>query len=115
MYIYLSDAKLRTLIPSDPRWWARMRARRFRAGLRAAGAEVGVDLETDKLLRLGAQISNAENQASVTGKWYEDETLTAGDWMFFEGRIGCHIVDIKPAPGAVLFCQIPSTDHRLIL
>ena len=114
-YVYISDAKLRALIPSNPRWWARMRARRIQGGIHAGGAQIGVDMETDDLLRLAARLQKAEYHAAGTAKWYEDDTLTAGDWMFFEGRIGCHVIDLEPRPGAVLFCQIPPTDGRSVL
>lgn len=114
-YIYISNAKLRGLLPTNPRWWARMRARRVQAGVGAGVAHVGADLETDELVRQAAQIQQAERQAADTAKWYEDDTLTAGDWMFFEGRIGCHVVDMEPKPGAVLFCQIPLDTGRSVL
>lgn len=115
MYVYLSDGKLRSMIPRDPRWWSRMRARRVQAGLAAAGAKIAVDLETTALLRLGAEINKAEWDAGTTGKWYEDDSLEVGDWMFYEGRIGCHVVDLEPAPGAVLFCQVRSAGDRAVL
>jgi hypothetical protein len=114
-YVYISDAKLRALIPRDPRWWARMRARRVQAGIHAPGTQIGVDMEADELLKLAARLHKAEYHAAGTAKWYEDETLTAGDWMFFEGRIGCHVIDLEPRPGAVLFCQIQPTNGRLVL
>lgn len=115
MYVYLSNGKLRRFIPDDPPWWARMRARRLQAGVQASVAHVSVDMEADSVLELAAQLHKVEQHAGATGKWYEDETLSAGDWMFFEGRIGCHVVNREPAPGAVLFCQIRSTARRLVV
>lgn len=114
-YIYISNAKLRGLLPANPRWWARLRARRIQAGIGAGVAQVGADLETDELIRQAAQIQHAEYHAAGTAKWYEDDMLTAGDWMFFEGRIGCHLVEMEPKPGAVLFCQTPRGTGRSVL
>lgn len=113
-YVYVSDTKIRALVPQDPRWWARLKPGRAQVGLNA-GVKVQIDLDSNEPARIGARINAAEGHACVTGKWYEDGTLTPGEWMFFEGRIGCHVVDLEPSPGAVLFCQTEFTTNRRIL
>lgn len=114
-YVYVSATKLRGLLPDDPRAWARLRARRVEAGVEAAGAKLGLDLEPDERIRFARQVIEAEKHAQLSGKWFEDETLEAGDWVYFEGRIGCHVVDMGRKPEALLFCQIPSDGGRSIL
>jgi hypothetical protein len=122
-YVYISDTKLREFIPRDRGWWLRGRVRNVRAEIGAGPAKAGVDidLDTDRLISEGLRVSRvlqmgkAERHVSRVATSADDPGLLPGDWIFFDGRIGCHLVDIEPRPGAVLFCQVPSARRRSVL
>lgn len=116
-YVYLSDRRLREFIPKDPGWWPRGRVRNVRAeiGVGPAKAGVDIDLDTDRLISQSVQLGKVERQVSGVATSADDPGLMPGDWVFFDGRIGCHVVDIEPKPGAVLFCQVPSARRRSVL
>lgn len=117
-YIYISDTKLEGFIPKDPGWWLRGRVRHVRAEVGAGLAKAAVDVDTDSTDRLIAQIvklGKVERHVSRIATSVDDPGVMPGDWVFFDGRIGCHVVDLEPKPGAVLFCQVPSTRDRSVL
>jgi hypothetical protein len=115
-FVYISAARLRGLLPEEPRAWARLRARRIQAGVEASGLKLGAELEPDERIRLARHVDEAEKHAHLEGKWYQDESVEAGDWIFFEGRIGCHVVDMGPgSTSAVLFCEVPSGRGRTVV
>ena len=116
-YVYISDDKLRMFIPTDPHWWQRGRVRNVRAEIGAGPAKAGldVDLETEQLISQSIRLGHVERQVSRVATSADDPGLLPGDWVFFDGRIGCHVVNIEPKPGAVLFCQIPSARRRSVL
>ena len=116
-YVYISDTKLREFIPKDPGWWMRGRVRNVRAEIGAGPAKAGVDIDfaTDRLISQFVRLGKVERQVSRVATSADDPGLIPGDWVFFDGRIGCHVVDIEPKPGAVLFCQVPSARRRSVL
>jgi hypothetical protein len=116
-YVYLSDAKLRQFIPTDVRWWSRMRTRKASGSVGMGGTRASLELEPTDLARSAVQLSKVVKHISEYGRWYEEPGLVAGDWVFFEGRIGWQVIDQDPAPGAVLFCQIvqPDTENQKIV
>jgi hypothetical protein len=116
-YVYISDERLKAFIPSDPGWWRRGRVRNVRAEVGAGPVKAGVDVDlaADRLISEFIQLAKVERQVSSVATSVDDPGLRPGDWVFFDGRIGCHLVDIEPKPGAVLFCQVPSARHRSVL
>jgi hypothetical protein len=115
-YVYISDIKLREFISTD-RWHLRGRVRNIRAEIGAGPAKAGVDieLETDRLVNDAALLGKVERQVSQVATPADDPGLMPGEWMSFAGRIGAHVVDIEPKPGAVVFCQVPSARRRSVL
>ena len=126
-YVYISDKKLETFIPADPKWWQRGRVRNLRghaeAGISPVKASIDADLAlTDKLIGEAspfgtslkiARVAKALEEGLATS--IDDPGVRAGDWIFFDGWIGCQTVDIEPAPGAVLFAEIPNARDRSVL
>ena len=115
-YVYVSGVKLEGFMPTD-HWWQRGRVRNVRAEIGVGPAKVGVDidLETEQLISRSVPLGQVERQVSRVATSVDDPGLMPGDWIFFDGRIGCHVVNIEPKPGAVLFCQIPSARRRSVL
>jgi len=119
-YVYISDAKLESLIPPDQKWWQRGRVRSVRghaeAGLSVVKASIDADLAlTEELIEkaspLGTslKVGRVEHPIKAVATSVDDPELRAGDWIFFDGWINCHVVDIEPRPGAVLFAEIPKS------
>jgi hypothetical protein len=125
-YVYISDAKLESLIPPDQKWWQRGRVRSVRghaeAGLSVVKASIDADLAlTEELIEkaspLGTslKVGRVEHPIKAVATSVDDPELRAGDWIFFDGWINCHVVDIEPRPGAVLFAEIPNAHGRSTL
>ena len=95
----------------------RGRVRNVRAEIGAGPAKAGVDIDfaTDRLISQFVRLGKVERQVSRVATSADDPGLIPGNWVFFDGRIGCHVVDIEPKPGAVLFCQVPSARRRSVL
>jgi hypothetical protein len=98
-YVYLSNRKLRQFLPSDPSWWSRIRAKKL--GGKAAGVEVSLEFEPAEVAVSEARLRKVSDYIEEISRPYEDPGLTAGEWVYFEGRIGYQPLD----GGAVLFCQ----------
>jgi hypothetical protein len=126
-YVYISDKKLKGFIPEDPKWWQRGRIRNVHghaeAGVSQAKASIDADLAlTDKLIEEASPFATSLKVARVAkalegglATSMDDPGVRAGDWIFFDGWIGCHVVDIEPKPGAVLFAELPNARGRSVL
>lgn len=115
-YVYISDTKLREFIPKDRRQLSgRMRNVHAEIGVGLAKVGVDIELETDRLGNEAALLGKVEREVSRIATLADDPRVTPGMWISFAGRIGAHVVDVDPKPGAVLFCQIPSARRRSVL
>ncbi|MEJ2856030.1 MULTISPECIES: SAVMC3_10250 family protein [unclassified Saccharothrix] len=104
-YVYLSDAKVRQFIPADAPWWRRMRAKKLAGAAKVAGVEASLELEPSDIARKAELLNRLVEHITLTGRWYTDRDVRAGEWVFFEGRIGYQVTGPDPQAGAVLFCE----------
>lgn len=117
-YVYLSDDKVAQFIPRDVRWWSKIRAKKFTGKAGIGGFEASAEFESVDLARMGGHLDKLERHILEFSRWYEEQDLVPGNWVSFEGRIGCQVTDRDPARGAVLFCQAGSLDEpsrRIVL
>jgi hypothetical protein len=115
--VYLSAAKLKDAIPASRPWWRRLRAESATAGVGVGPVKAGLTVKLatpDEMAALAESFDKAET-LGVSAKGFEDPTLTAGELMLFEGRFGCHVVEFKSGPAAVLFCQLPEPNCRSVV
>ena len=115
--VYLSAAKLKDIIPVSRPWWRRLRAKSVTVEATVGPVKVGADVkipDPEQMAALADSIDKADTLGE-TAKWFEDQTLTAGELMRFEGRFGCHLVEFDLGPAAVLFCQLPEPGCRMVV
>jgi len=115
--IYFSGRKVDSIIERDRAWWRRLRARKVSAGVNPGVVKLEADIEfarPDKLEALAAKLDKVDKLGEDV-LWFDDPALTAGDLMWFEGRIGCQLVTLRPGAGAVLFCQLPEPGRRAVV
>lgn len=115
--VYLSASRLKDIIPTSRPWWQRLRAERVTVEVGVGSVKVGAEvriLDPDEMAALAASIDKADTLGQ-SSKWFEDPTLTAGELMWFEGRLGCHLVKFRAEPAAVLFCQLPEPNCRSVV
>ena len=116
-YIYLSDRKVAQFLPDTPApWWRRLRAKKVTAGVGLGIVKTDVEVEQrDPESLTHAQLEKVAAAIDENCPWYE-EPVRAGDWAFFEGRLGVHLAAEGPAAGAVLFYDVaPSNGARRVL
>lgn len=116
-YVYLSDAKVRQFIPDDVPWWRRMRAKKMAGGAKVSGVEVSLELEPEELGRR-ADLLNRLIEEVALSRWYTEPDVHAGEWVFFDGRIGYQVTGPDLHSGAVLFCEagdLTGTTPRILL
>jgi hypothetical protein len=115
--VYLSDSKLKNIIPTSRPWWQRLRAASVTGEVGVGPIKVGAEVkipDPDEMAALAASIDKADTLGQ-SSKWFGDPTLTAGELMWFEGRLGCHLVKLGAEPAAVLFCQLPEPNCRSVV
>ncbi|MEV7095928.1 SAVMC3_10250 family protein [Amycolatopsis sp. NPDC051045] len=103
-YVYLSDAKLRQFVPSEPSWWSRLRVRKFAGKARVASLETSVEIDVADVA--DAEVRKLIDHLGEDAQWYRQDGLIPGTWVFFEGRIGYQSLP----EGAALFCEAGSRD-----
>lgn len=115
--VYLSAAKLKDVIPVDRPWWRRLRAKSVTVEAAVGPVKVGADVripDPEQIAALADSIDKADILGE-TAKWFEDQTLTAGELMRFEGRFGSRLVEFGSGSAAVLFCQLPEPGCRMVV
>lgn len=111
-YVYLSDAKLRQFVPSEPSWWSRLRVRKLAGKARVASLETSVEIDVGDVA--DAEVRKLVDHLSEDAQWYRQDGLLPGTWVFFEGRIGYESL----TGGAALFCEAggwDKTSTRILL
>lgn len=104
-YVYLSDAKLRQFVPSEPSWWSRIRVRKFGGKARIASLETSVEMDVADAA--DTEVRKLIDHLAGDAQWYRRDGLIPGTWVFFEGRIG-----YRSLPGgAALFCEAGGWDR----
>jgi hypothetical protein len=105
-YVYLSDAKLRQFGPSDASWWSRMRIKKITGKARIGPVETTVEIEASDVARSEADVQKLIEHLSADARWYREDGLIPGTWVYFEGRIGSRSLP----DGGVLFCEAGKPD-----
>jgi hypothetical protein len=113
-YVYLSNDKVREFLPSEQSWWSRIRTKKFGGKAGGAGVEVSLEFEPSEAAASHARLEKIRDHISEVGRWYQEDDLTSGEWVFFEGRIGYQALE----EGAVLFCEsggLTAGNNRIVL
>src|ERR1022692_3865133 len=91
-FIYISDRKLTQFMPdAPPPWWRR---RPLRAEVKTPIGSVGFDTEDTSVEDVSTRrLYQATRHLEEHARWYEDPDLEAGEWVFFEARLGYQVID----------------------
>jgi hypothetical protein len=107
--VYLSERKLRQFQDERPkRWFRRVKEIGFKAPFGVGEAKVALADESASAAPNLDRVLRELDKSDRAPKWFEDETVSTGDWVTFEARLNYLVWPDKGA--LVLFVQPPDQE-----